>query len=106
MSEYEYQQLENSKISLSVHKAENCMGDVCTIHKRTDHSMRRFPQMWRADRKIMERTCPHGVGHPDPDEYKIIEGIDDGEHACDGCCIQFSDEEPDYEALRKQAEGE
>ena len=96
MGDYEYQQLENSSIRLAVHKLEFCVGDVCTIHKRTDHSMRRFPQLWRSDRKIIERTCPHGIGHPDPDEYRVLNGEDDGIHDCDGCCIQFSDEEPEY----------
>ena len=93
MGDYEYSQLENSSIRLSTHSSNLCMKEVCTIHKRTDHSMRSFPQFWRSDRKIMERICTHGVGHPDPDEYKIIEGIDDGAHGCDGCCIQFADEE-------------
>ena len=93
MGDYEYSQLENSSIRLSTHSSNFCMIEVCTIHKRTDHSMRSFPQFWRSDRKIMERICTHGVGHPDPDEYKIIEGIDDGTHGCDGCCIQFADEE-------------
>ena len=93
MGDYEYSQLENSSIRLSTHSSNLCMNEVCTIHKRTDHSMRSFPQFWRSDRKIMERICTHGVGHPDPDEYKIIEGIDDGTHGCDGCCIQFADEE-------------
>jgi hypothetical protein len=34
----------------------------------------------------MERICPHGVGHPDPDEYAIASGGDAGVHGCDGCC--------------------
>ena len=46
----------------------------------------------------MMRTCPHDIQHPDPDDFKIIDGIDNGEHDCDGCCIQFLDEEPDYNA--------
>ena len=34
----------------------------------------------------MERTCPHGVGHPDPDSpwaHDSHEWI----HGCDGCCL-------------------
>jgi hypothetical protein len=43
----------------------------------------------------MERICPHGVGHPDPDDlaYRISiakkMGKDTkylGIHGCDGCC--------------------
>jgi hypothetical protein len=50
--------------------------------------MRSFPQEWRTDRAIMERICPHGVGHPDPDEYKIRgkNGKYELVHGCDGCC--------------------
>lgn len=31
----------------------------------------------------MERICPHGVGHPDPDDTNP-----DTVHGCDGCCAQ------------------
>jgi hypothetical protein len=41
----------------------------------------------------MERKCTHGVGHPDPDEIRIINGEDDGTHGCDGCCIRFATQE-------------
>jgi hypothetical protein len=98
MSEYEYHQLENSSIRLSTHKEGTCMNpEICSIHNRTDHSMRRFPQMWNQSRGLMMRTCVHSIHHPDPDDYKIIEGIDDGEHDCDGCCIQFATDE-EYDA--------
>lgn len=40
-----------------------------------------WPQHWRGDRHLMERICPHGVGHPDPDDINP-----DGVHGCDGCC--------------------
>jgi hypothetical protein len=30
---------------------------------------------------MMERTCRHGVGHPDPDDLNP-----DTIHGCDGCC--------------------
>ena len=69
-----------------MHDKEKCAGDYCTIHNRSDHSMRDFPQHWRSDRKIMERICPHGIGHPDPDEWNIVSGKDTGRHGCDGCC--------------------
>ena len=44
--------------------------------------MRDWPQHFRDDRGIMERICPHGVGHPDPDDYLAGDGM----HGCDGCC--------------------
>jgi hypothetical protein len=41
----------------------------------------------------MERICPHGVGHPDPDHLAFVEeryGTDEASvesvHGCDGCC--------------------
>jgi hypothetical protein len=79
-------QLENSDEILYTHPKPACLGDYCTIHNRSDHSMRSFPQHWRTDRAIMERICPHGVGHPDPDEYKLTLSKYEGVHGCDGCC--------------------
>lgn len=67
---------------LTVHEEGTCAGEYCTIHNRSNHSMRSFPQHWRGDIGIMERRCPHGIGHPDPDEIKEHSG-----HGCDGCCI-------------------
>ena len=69
----------------NVHDLALCTGQHCTVHNRSDHTMRSFPQHWRGDRGIMERICPHGVGHPDPDSpwdddsYQWV-------HGCDGCC--------------------
>lgn len=78
---------------LVVHAPEKCAGQVCCIHNPSDHVMKYFPQLWRDDRELMERTCPHGIGHPDPDDlaYKAsIRGADyaywEGVHGCDGCC--------------------
>ena len=81
--------LENSdEVLLSVHEAGSCLGEHCTIHHRSDHPMRSFPQRWRSDRGLMERICPHGVGHPDPDDYLLTgpSGAAQAVHGCDGCC--------------------
>lgn len=73
--------LEHTDVTLrNVHAAGTCHGEHCTIHNRSDHPLRAYPQSWREDRGIMERTCPHGIGHPDPDEVKLVI------HGCDGCC--------------------
>lgn len=75
-------QLEHSNVVLAqVHAAGTCWGETCPVHHKTDHSMRSFPQHFRWDRGIMERLCPHGVGHPDPDD-----GRAHSVHGCDGCC--------------------
>jgi hypothetical protein len=64
----------------NVHKAEKCDGRPCIVHNPTEHHMRNWPLVWRAFRGQFERTCPHGIGHPDPDQ------IGDMTHGCDGCC--------------------
>ena len=73
----------------NVHHNRFCLGERCPIHNLSDHPMRAFPQHFRMDNGLMERICPHGIGHPDPDglpffEKKGIEGM--GIHGCDGCC--------------------
>lgn len=81
--------LEHSDVVLvNVHPAGTCRGEWCTVHNRSEHSMRSFPQAWRADRMMMERICPHGVGHPDPDECTLMgpDGQAQASHGCDGCC--------------------
>lgn len=85
---FDHVELEHSYVELAVHKARKCKGQVCSIHNRSDHHMRSFKQHWRGDRRIMERICSHGVGHPDPDEYRILNGEDNGAHGCDGCCAR------------------
>ena len=64
-----------------VHDEGACAGEFCTIHNPSDHHMREWKTHWRNDRKMMERICPHSVGHPDPDEI-----ASDTIHGCDGCC--------------------
>lgn len=78
--------------NVGVHRKEDCSG-YCPIHNPTSHSMRDFPTHWRQDRGIMERICPHGIGHPDPDDRRIRTGEDMGEHGCDGCCNRKDNEE-------------
>lgn len=70
-----------------------CSHFGCVVHAPSEHHMREWPTHWREDRGIMERLCPHGIGHPDPDalawigrtlgaERETSEAI----HGCDGCC--------------------
>jgi hypothetical protein len=79
--------LEHTNLSLTVHDAGKCIGEQCTVHNKSDHSMRSFPQWWRSDRGIMERTCPHGIGHPDPDSPWPPESYE-WVHGCcwEACC--------------------
>ena len=57
--------------------------------------MRAFPTHWREDTAMMERICPHGIGHPDPDDLAFRESLggsivrrDYSIHGCDGCCAR------------------
>lgn len=68
-------------VIVNVHEPNQCIGDYCTIHRPSAHSMAGFPQRWRQDRHMMERICPHGIGHPDPDDI-----VTNKVHGCDGCC--------------------
>ena len=93
MTENEYVTGTGQKL-VNVHDASaDCIVNGCPVHAPSDHSMKLFPTHWRQDRGLMERICPHGVGHPDPDhlaftlrtagfEAASVEGI----HGCDGCC--------------------
>ena len=75
---------------------DGCVEHGCCIHNPSDHHMREWPMLWRDDRYLMERICPHGVGHPDPDQMRfeirrsrelgLKVDIYRGVHGCDGCC--------------------
>lgn len=89
----------------SVHPIVACEGRACCIHNPSRHHMAAWPQNWRTDRRMMERVCRHGIGHPDPDhmawvahacgaQYAVYDGI----HGCDGCC-RPSASSPDSDRL-------
>lgn len=90
--------LEHSTHTILAHHPDDCVGDQCPLHKRSDHCMRMWPQHWRDDRGLMERICPHGVGHPDPDHMAAVRFLDperakwEGIHGCDGCCACVEEE--------------
>lgn len=77
----------------NVHRPEQCAGRACVIHRPSDHHMRGWPLTWRNDTRVMERTCPHGIGHPDPDHVAADRArfgeevaATNAVHGCDGCC--------------------
>ena len=84
VSEMESYKLVGSERVLLVHSKNKCKGNHCPIHNHSNHHMKEWPQHWRGDRGIMERICPHGIGHPDPDDPTT-----DRIHGCDGCCSRF-----------------
>lgn len=79
---------------LTTHPPEVCAGEVCCVHNPTDHHMFTWPQVWRSEFHRMDRRCPHGLPHPDPDGLAYIRRVwkDSANlravHTCDGCCIE------------------
>ena len=75
------------QIMAGVHAEAECRGP-CVLHRPSGHHMREWRLLWRWDRHVFERTCEHGVGHPDPDDRYV--GLphpgSQGVHGCDGCC--------------------
>lgn len=80
---------------LATHSAEKCAGEFCCIHNPSDHPLRDALLNWRDDRRVMERICSHGVGHPDPDSLAFMQRVmtraeyearAPWDHGCDGCC--------------------
>jgi hypothetical protein len=47
----------------------------CVIHNPSKHSMRDWPLILRSS-GLLERQCPHGVGHPDPDSAAYMDWRD------------------------------
>jgi len=77
--------------TLKVHNREFCEGENCCIHNPSDHPLKDAPMNWRSDRRMMERICKHGIGHPDPDDVAFHLRTNPGDkyygvHGCDGCC--------------------
>jgi hypothetical protein len=75
------------------HPIDRCQGESCCIHNPSEHHMVNWPLFWRDDRALMERICPHGDNHPDPDDiafkarsYGKTVAKQAAIHDCDGCC--------------------
>lgn len=71
-----------------VHRWKLECREGCAIHAPSQHVMSHLPQLMR-ESTLIERVCPHGTGHPDPDSMRYFNsvGMDAlGVHGCDGCC--------------------
>ena len=69
----------------------DCKQFGCALHAPTPHATDDLRLHLRQDSGLMERICPHGVGHPDPDSMAYFlrrnpENKHIGDHGCDGCC--------------------
>ena len=77
---------------LTTHKPNaECWELGCVIHCPTQSPANDgdWPYNWR-ENGVMERICPHGVGHPDRDSVNFHKrGGHDwvAIHGCDGCCV-------------------
>lgn len=80
---------------LVTHAPDACAGENCCVHNPSEHQLSAAPLLWRSDRKLMERVCDHGCGHPDPDDLahkkrsmtpEQYENGAWGVHGCCGCC--------------------
>lgn len=83
--------------TVMVHPSESCT-PPCAIHAPSDHAMRSWPTYWNIEEGVVERICPHEIGHPDPDDFKTRMRIRTGTffdyHHCDGCCEEVNDDHP------------
>lgn len=68
-------QLENSELTIAAHHPDTCVGQVCSLHKRTDHEMRGWTQSVEMVGKtfVTSRICPHGISHTDPDDFYVYD---------------------------------
>jgi hypothetical protein len=80
-------------VLVGVHDERGCEGDHCVVHNPSPHPLSTWSLWWQQDRKMFERICQHGVGHPDPDQYAYwAETLPPLElrakfvHDCCGCC--------------------
>lgn len=76
--------------TVHTHSTQACDNRPCPLHNPSDHPLADAPMVFRADKHfLVERTCRHGIGHPDPDSVAYFErnNLDGfGIHGCDGCC--------------------
>lgn len=102
-----YVVLEGGQIVFRPHaETEDCaLG--CAVHSPSDHHMAAFPQHFRGldpfgmHPGLIERTCSHGVGHPDPDHMRWYATCHTAEetgcenvHGCCGCCTPPTEQDP------------
>lgn len=67
--------LENSELTVAAHHPDTCVGNVCSLHKRTNHEMRGWRQSVDiiGNTFVTTRICPHDVAHTDPDDYLVYD---------------------------------
>lgn len=79
-----------SRQKITTHSPNKCAGRPCCVHNPSNHHMKDWSQHYRDDNGVTERICPHGIGHPDPDQLYSPDAWQ-WIHGCDGCCTDFKD---------------
>lgn len=70
-------------------ESRDCSEFGCSVHnpsRNTTANRDGWPYNWRTDRGLMERVCPHGIGHPDPDTAAYNKRIGRDHENIHGCC--------------------
>jgi hypothetical protein len=74
---------------MTIHDPAACVGYPCPYHNPSAHHMVTWRKVVR-ETTLVERLCPHGIGHPDPDSVAYMNRVTEdegwGSHGCDGCC--------------------
>lgn len=100
---------------LKHHSAKACV-PPCAFHAPSDHPLKDAPLNWRSGlspfdgRRLLERLCEHGVGHPDPDGLAFAnqnlpkgQEPDTGVH---GCCLSRCCSGSSFDPPAEQPENE
>lgn len=88
------QWIDDDNVTWWVHRWQRtCADNGCAIHAPSDHPMRDWPVVMNRS-TLVERRCPHGSMHPDPDSARWF--YENGKgwvtvHTCDGCCNVLAD---------------
>ena len=70
-------------------EVDDCKLNGCVVHhpsRNATANRDHWPYNWRADRGFMERICPHGIGHPDPDTASFNTRLGREHENIHGCC--------------------
>lgn len=87
---------DKSTVLVNVHAVDQCAGQNCCIHNPSDHHMKPWKPTWDPAFKMMMRSCPHRLLHPDPDDMAFLRrrwspraAARFAQHVCDGCCQPY-----------------
>lgn len=77
--------LESGQV-LHAHAAKQCVGEYCALHNPMPGPWDQWPRLWRQDRHLLERVCPHGVGHPAVEQLEWWKFLNQEYMWIHGCC--------------------